>query len=281
LGARWSSPSVARKRSLGPSRVHCGSPHYVKRGRRKSTDPYGGGSSPLLPRASKAGRATGDGDVARREMRLGRSTSQFVLADRRRWQKPRTPLPSESCDRDGPGERHSGAGPASTLTRRGRVRRLGLGDTERSSLGDSECFRAGLSTSRHAESSGLKGARAERRAFAKALRTGLLGFGLGGSKALDASGQTTADAAQRRQARSSAGGVNRIADSRIDRFNEPLKRRVQRSDRDAKGRAARLVKRLELRTIRRVLVEKSVCRRRLGRTPSHRNSGGLALAGSG
>lgn len=42
-------------------------------------------------------RAAGDGDVVWRVMRLGRSTIAVVLADRRRWQRPRTSAPSESC----------------------------------------------------------------------------------------------------------------------------------------------------------------------------------------
>jgi len=102
---RWSSPRVARKRALGPSRVHCGSPHYVKRGRRKSTD-FLRRRLILLNGCAQATltRAAGDGDVVWRAMRLGRSTIAVVLADRRRWQKPRTSAPSGSCAKTAPAE---------------------------------------------------------------------------------------------------------------------------------------------------------------------------------
>jgi len=97
-----------------------------------------------------------------------------VLADRKtiRWQKPAARSAAKAAGSKA-GGRHSDAGPPSTFNATGVGATSGSGDTERSSRRDSECQRAGLSTSRLTEQAADEGARAERGAFAKAPRTGL------------------------------------------------------------------------------------------------------------
>lgn len=165
---------------------------------------------------AKLQRATGDGDVVWRVMRLGRSTLQ-------------------SCSRivdDGRDRGRSSS--AKAAQRRPRWKALGRRtsldvDAARKSKASwprrhrkVEPRRQRVFSSRSldlviAESSGNEGARAERRAFAKALRTGLQGFGLGGGErsARPAKPRRTRRRADRLEARRAASTAGRLEDRSI------------------------------------------------------------------